>query len=299
MKEVLSRILQLWGIEDGKLSQVYSSAWEVNDSCIIKVYDDLQQMERNIKILTVLRGCNIPVAEILSTKTGEKYVAEEGQYFLATRKLPGNTITALKDEETARKMGAAMARLHQAFLRCEKEMEFWDNSLLREMQGWIRENLENNAWQIVGKEEYLKTAASLERIYDDLPKQLIHRDVHFGNFLFCEGSLSGYIDFDLSQRNIRIFDVCYFLAGLLAEETEAPFTKEEWLRDVKAVIGGYESISRLTAGEKAAVPCVMECIEILFAAYYVGMQDMKCARDAYRIFRFIQNCEEDMTGILS
>ena len=34
-----------------------------------------------------------------------------------------------------------------------------------------------------------------------LPVQLIHRDVHFGNFLFDEGKFSGYIDFDLSQRN--------------------------------------------------------------------------------------------------
>lgn len=298
MEETVRRILPLWGIEDGELSQVYSTAWEVKDAWIIKVYDDLRQMERNIKILTVLRGCNIPVAEILPTKAGEKYVAQEGRYFLATGKLPGSKIVDLREEAAVRRMGAAIARLHQAFLRCEKELDFWDNSLLKEMQGWIRENLEQNGWQIVGKEEYEKAAESLERIYDDLPKQLIHRDVHFGNFLFYEGNLSGYIDFDLSQRNIRIFDVCYFLAGLLAEETEVPLTKEEWLRNVQAVIDGYESVTLLTAEEKAAIPCVMECIEILFTAYCVGTKDMKCAREAYEIFRLIQDCEKDLGGVL-
>ena len=45
--------------------------------------------------------------------------------------------------------------------------------------------------------------------------------------LFFEGDFSGYIDFDLSQRNIRIFDICYFLTGLLAEETENAYTKKE------------------------------------------------------------------------
>ena len=48
--------------------------------------------------------------------------------------------------------------------------------------------------------------------------------MHFGNFLFQEGSFSGYIDFDLSQKNIRIFDLCYFLAGLLAEEPWEEYT---------------------------------------------------------------------------
>lgn len=294
MKEIIRQVLPLWGIEDDKLLQVYSSAWEVNGSCILKIYDDLEQMERNIRILTILKGCDIPVAEILSTKAGEKYVAHRKRYFLLTKKLPGSNAADLRDNTAVWKMGAAMARLHQAFLQCEREIEFWDNSLLQEMQGWIRENLEDNEWKVVGKEEYLKTAASLEQVYDNLPKQLIHRDVHFGNFLFFEGSLSGYIDFDLSQRNIRIFDVCYFLAGLLAEETETPLTKEEWLRNVKAVIEGYESISQLTLKEKAAIPCVMECIEILFAAYYIGMKDMKCAREADQIFRFIKECERDL-----
>ena len=61
---------------------------------------------------------------------------------------------------------------------------------------------------------------------------------------------------------VRIFDLCYFLAGLPAEEAEDAFTKDEWLKIVKAVAAGYESISKLSAKEKSAVPCVMECIEI-------------------------------------
>lgn len=122
----------------------------------------------------------------------------------------------------------------------------------------------------------------------------IHRDVHFGNFLFSEGNLSGYIDFDLSQRNIRIFDICYFLTGLLAEETEEAFTKKEWTENVRAAIEGYENITRLSAEEEDAIPCVMECIEILFAAYFIGIGDFKHAEDAWEVFLFIQDCKEDI-----
>ena len=295
MKEIIEQILHLWGIESKELLQIFSSAWEINDSYVIKVYDDKKQLKRNIRISEILLDCEIPVAKTVLTKTGEKYVEHNDIYFLMSEKLRGSNISDIKDKTIACKMGCAIARLHRAFIKCEKEVEFWDNSLLKEMKGWIWGNLVNNEWKIVNKEEYSKTVELLENVYDYLPKQLIHRDVHFGNFLFFEGDLSGYIDFDLSQRNIRIFDICYFLTGLLAKETDNAFTETEWIENVKSVIAGYESIINLSEKEKYAIPCVMECIEILFVAYFIGMNDIKHANDAYNMFRFIQSCENDIT----
>lgn len=298
MKEVIEQILPIWGIENEQISQIYSSAWEINQSYVIKVYDDKKQLERNIKISDILSECNIPVAKTVLTVTKEKYVECKNSYFLMSEKLQGSNISDIKDKTIARKMGCAIARLHTAFVKCEKEMEFWHNSLLKEMKGWVRENLVNSGWKTVSEEEYSQTVEVLESLYDCLPEQLIHRDVHFGNFLFFEGNLSGYIDFDLSQRNIRIFDVCYFLTGLLAEETDIAFTRAEWIENVKEVIAGYESIICVSRKEKDAIPCVMECIEILFAAYYAGMGDTKHADDAYRVFRFIKNCETDILDMI-
>ncbi len=294
MEGIIKEILKSWGIENGQLLQVYSSAWETDHSYIIKVYDNKEQLERNIKTTTILLNHNIPVAEILPTLTGEKFVFYQNKYFLVSKKLRGSNLSDLKDEKTAWNMGYAIAQLHKAFTECEKEIAFWDNSLLKEMKGWVQESLKKNEWQTVDKEQYLKAVRLLEETYDSLPKQLIHRDVHFGNFLFHEGELSGYIDFDLSQRNIRIFDICYFLTGLLAEETKEPLTKAEWMKNVKAVIAGYESISMLSKKEKEAVPYVMECIEIFFAAYFLEIQDTKCANDANKIFQFVQGCQKEI-----
>lgn len=298
MKEIIEQILPLWGMENKQLIQVYPSAWEINHSYVIKMYENKEQLERNIKISTILSDCNIPVAEIVSTKTGEKYVEHNNIYFLMSLKLQGNNISDIKDIEMTRKMGCAIAQLHSAFLKCEDVVEFWDNSLLEEMKGWVRDTLIKDEWQTVDEVEYSKAVEMLDNIYDQLPKQLIHRDVHFGNFLFFEGNFSGYIDFDLSQRNIRIFDICYFLTGLLAEETEHAFTKDEWMESIKAVIAGYESISHLSAKEKSAIPCVMKCIEILCVAYFISIKDTKCANDAYDIFHFVQNCERDIINAM-
>lgn len=294
MKKIIEEILPLWGMENVQLRQVYPSTWEINDSYVIKVYDNKKPLERNIKISTILLSCDIPVAETVLTKTDEKYVEHQELYFLMSRKLQGSNFSDMQDTRIMKKMGCAMAQLHRAFIKCEQEIDFWDNSLLDEMKGWVRDNLANNEWQLVKEAEYSKTVEQLEKYYDDLPKQLIHRDVHFGNFLFFHGNLSGFIDFDLSQRNIRIFDICYFLTGLLAEETDNPLTKTEWLENVKAVVAGYESINKLSTMEKHAIPCVMKCIEILFVAYFIGINDTKCAKDAYRVFHFIGGCEGEI-----
>ena len=294
MKEKIEQILPLWEIESGQILQIYPSAWEVNSSFVMKVYQDRNQLERNITISTKLLESNIPVAEIVTTNSGDKYVECDGAYFLMSKKLSGSNRADIRDTRLAGQMGYAIAQLHKAFLECERVIDFWDNSLLVEMQGWIRENLAADKWNIVSEDEYVNTKQELEQIYKFLPRQLIHRDVHFGNFLFQDDKLTGYIDFDLSQRNIRIFDICYFLTGLLAEETEIPLTKDEWMNMVSAVIEGYERLSALTIQEKEAIPCVMKCIEILFVAYYISVKDVKCAKDAKEVFSFIQEHEDKL-----
>lgn len=183
MKENIERILPLWGMEGGQLAQIYPSAWEVNHSYVIKVYEDKKQLERNMKISEVLLRCHIPAAKAALTKTGEKYAAYQNRYFLMSKKLQGSNISDRRDQAMMRKMGCAIANLHLAFLQCEREVEFWDNSLLKEMKGWVRKSLRNNDWQIIKEEEYTKTVEQLETVYDDLPKQPDTQRCAFWQFL--------------------------------------------------------------------------------------------------------------------
>lgn len=195
-------------------------------------------------------------------------------------------------------MGEVIAGLHVAFQKCETKLAFWDNSLLDEMQGWIRTELEKRGWPLVSQEEFEQTVIVLKSGYDELPRQLIHRDVHLGNFLFHGGDFSGYIDFDLSQKNIRIFDLCYFLLSLLLEKSECPIDEERWLDTVAHVVSGYESRIRLNEVEKRTLPCVMESIELLFVAYFTKMNEMDSAREAARLFKFVCGKEQNIVEVL-
>lgn len=293
LRDKINTVLVHWGLQECKAKQIYDTAWQVGDDYILKVYQDVKMLERNLKMLRLLSERNIPVAQVIPAGDGAEYVFADGAFYFLSKKLPGNNISRIdSDSPLARSMGEIIARLHAAFQKCEPLDMLWDNSLLDEMNGWIKESMEKNGWQRISKAEYEQVVSQLAAVYDQLPVQLIHRDIHFGNFLFADGVFSGYIDFDLSQRNIRIFDLCYFLLGLLSEEEGLKMTEETWFGFLRDVFAGYESILKLSEAEKKAVPYVMECIELLFIAYFDNEKDDSCAKNAYDIYNFVRQRED-------
>jgi len=292
MKDNLTQILNHWDLQSSDVKQIYNTTWLVDDAYVLKVYQNFNMLERNLKILQILDNMNIPVGKIVHTKDNEPYVLSNDMFYFLSKKLPGSNLVRIgNDSKMAAIMGEIIADLHIAFIKCEEENIFWNNSLLDEMNGWVKSKFETNGWKYISKEEYEKIVSQLALVYDNLPVQLIHRDVHFGNFLFADGKFSGYIDFDLSQRNIRIFDLCYFLLGLLSEEVKLEITDEVWFEFVKKVFVSYGQKLELTEIEKKAVPLVMECIELLFVSYFENINDVRCAEDAFRIFNFVKKQE--------
>ena len=291
--ETIEKILVYWDLQNHEIKQIYDTAWQIGDHYVLKVYHDSDMLKRNLEILGILDSMRIPVGKIVSARNGEQYIVYEDTYYFLSKKLRGSNLVQIDNyPNIAFRMGEIIANLHIAFQRCEGVATFRSANLLDEMNGWVKSSFEKNHWNYVGKEDYEDTVLKLEELYHDLPVQLIHRDVHFGNFLFDGEEFSGYIDFDLTQRNIRIFDLCYFVLGLLSEEVKIKITKESWFDFVKKVFGGYEGKLPLSEKEKQAVPYVMECIELLFVSWFTKQKDVRCAENAYKIFDFVRKEEE-------
>lgn len=53
--------------------------------------------------------------------------------------------------------------------------------------------------------DYLDT---FYKLYPNLPRQIIHRDPNPGNIIRADDQ-RGFIDFELAERNVRIYDPCY------------------------------------------------------------------------------------------
>ena len=254
MNNKIRQIINVWGIEEMEVKQIYDSAWQIGEAFVLKTYKDVNMLQRNIKILTILEDMEIPVGGIVLTKDKKTYAKDNEYYYILTNKLSSSNITDIhKNTAIASEMGRVLARLHKAFKECESQDEYWDNSLLKEMNGWIKDVFVKNNWKYIEESEFGILTDRLVKLYDKLPVQLIHRDVHLGNFLFNNGKFSGYIDFDLSQRNIRIFDLCYFMLGLLSEEEVLDISEEQWFDILKHFFEGYEQECKLLIEEGCSV----------------------------------------------
>lgn len=220
--------------------------------------------------------------------------------YVLTTKLKGKNIVNLNEcnNKWFFDLGTIIAKLHVAFQECAEKISYWNNSMLEEMCGWVSRDLLKFKPDYLEQDEIKNSIEELAQVYEDLPKQLIHRDVHLGNFLFDNGSFSGYIDFDLSQSNIRIFDLCYFLLGILLEEDNNRVDQKKWYEIIAQVIKGYDSIAELSITEKDAIACVMKNIELLFVAYFLGIGDEKLAKDSANIFSFVKMNEEKIQDVV-
>ncbi|MBQ7918581.1 MAG: phosphotransferase [Lachnospiraceae bacterium] len=299
MRDYINAILYDWDMEDEEVKQIYDSVWQVGDKYVLKVYDNVTMLERNIRIISILSDLEIPVGRLIPNRNNLTYSKDEHNYYILTERLKGSNIVGLEElDKLSYKMGKIIADLHNAFLQCEKQDDFWENNLLLEMKGWIADTFIRKGWGDVNKNRYDDTLLNLESLYGTLPVQLIHRDVHFGNFLFDNGNFSGYIDFDLSQKNIRIFDICYFVLGLLSEEEKVDITQEKWFEILKDVFRGYNEVNKLSLQEIKAVPYVMKSIELLFAAWFLNQNDKKCSENAVAILNFIDDNMERIMDAL-
>lgn len=296
MKDRIKALLPLWGLDTENVKQIYGTVWQIGDGYVLKVYEEKRSLKRNIMINCHLDNMGIPVGKLLNAVNGQQYIEDCEQYFFVSHKLQGNNIVSLKfGKKTAEAMGEIIAKLHIAFDSLEGKIELWDNSLLDEMNGWVKESLEAGGWQNISKEDYSEVLENLSRFYAELSAGLIHRDVHFGNFLFNKGSFSGYIDFDLSQRNIRIFDLCYFVLSVLSEKDKFEINEEKWFDFVRSTFCGYGKALGLTDAERKSAVYVMECIELLFMAYFEGQEDSASAHSAQNVFEFIKANERRIT----
>lgn len=300
MKEKVKVLLKLWGIES-EVEQIYQTAWVVGEGFVLKIGEDFKAFTRNITIMKALNEYGIPVAFPIPTIDGREYVEDEGRYYVLMNKLKGTHITDIYKEDyayIAYKTGKIIARLHKAFRVCEQKMTFEENSLLDEMKGWINDSLVRHHFKYILTSDFKENLEELKQCYAKLPKQLIHRDIHYGNLLFNECEFSGYIDFDLSQKNIRLFDLCYFLMGVLGGHEKDERDVGIWLQIVTSLIQGYEEIVPLTVLEKESICCVMKSIELLFVAYFLNKSNEDMAKSATSMHNFVWDNEKEINAAI-
>jgi homoserine kinase type II len=101
--------------------------------------------------------------------------------------------------------------------------------------------------------------------YRDLPWQVVHGDVAFGNSLFQGELLVALLDFEFAGPDARAIDLASALWGLLKGEERAMVAMQ-----ARALLAGYQQVQTLRDDERAALPTLIRLRNAVHTIWWVG-----------------------------
>lgn len=307
----LRKVLENWDIDkDLPISdifimdgvEVYGNVWKVGKDYILKT-GDREKLLKNLSVSKALQRQGFTSSLPILTKAGNEYL-DGSEIFILTQGLKGNPL-AKSDRfgddcgKFGEKYGKSIAQLHKALKTIQEDMSLDEMNLYNNVTEWALPSVkkQNMQWGMGIDEsffdDYIK---NFGKLYDRLPKQLIHRDPNPSNILFEDGEVSGFIDFDLSEVNVRLWDVCYCATGILSEAINEAY--EKWLDILAGILHGYNLEGKLTQEEKQAVFYVICSIQMICIAYFGSHDKFKeLANTNRKMLRYIIQKKKSIDNI--
>ena len=265
-----AQILENWGFSGETITDIYyentgnknDSACYVGESYVLKYTGNLGKLKKHIEVSKALASIGLLSATPVATKNGEEYVQDGEVYFYLTRRLPGTQMDSHRfGQGDGRFAGEIIGQLHLALSKIEDCVSEAD--LLATVKDWALPKAKTALGLSEGFcKEYLDTFAAL---YPNLPRQIIHRDPNPGNII-CADDQWGFIDFELAERNARIYDPCYAATAVLSETFGEDNGK--WMDIYRDIIWGYDSVAKLTEEERQAIPYIILANQFVCVAWF-------------------------------
>lgn len=309
----LRKVLENWDIaKDLPIGNVYildgtkiaGNVWKVGGGFVLKT-GDREKLLKNLRVVKALNQQGFTSSLPVSTNTGEEYL-DGKDIFILSHTLKGSPLSKADRYGSecysyADEYGSSIARLHNALRAVQNDISPDTVNLYQNVCSWALPNvkMQNQQWSMGIDEKFFDDyIRSFGQLCSSLPKQLIHRDPNPGNILFAGTKVSGFIDFDLSEENVRLWDVCYCATGILSETEDDAEKYEKWLGLLKAILHGYNSISKLTPEEKQSVFYVICSIQMICVAYFESVDEYKqLAKINRRMLEFIIQSKEQIDSI--
>lgn len=267
-------ILENWNLQNETVSDIYyegsgvknDSAYFVGEDFVLKFTSNFAKLQNNIELSKAIENIGLCSASPVLTLNEEVYIKENEIYFYVTKRIKGRSLSS-KDfyegdyKSKARFVGEIIGQLHQALKNADGIVN--DVDLLKSVKDFALPN----AKRILNLEssfcdDFIDTLSS---VYEKLPKQIIHRDPNPSNILYTEDSW-GFIDFELSENNIRVFDPCYAATAILSESFSD--NNDKWIDVYKNIIIGYDSVAKLSEEERTAIPYIILSNQFICTAWF-------------------------------
>lgn len=255
---------------DAVVTQIYKSAWDINNTYVLKKSGNPSEFDKSIMLSELLASRGLPVIEYIKTKDEHPYFSRDDICFCLMKKIIGEHLDPFSGDckQNGFMLGEVVAKLHQALSGITIEKDVYEADFSNELETWILPVLNEKQLTTHFDDGVLSTCHEITKSCKSLPRQIIHRDMHPGNLLFNNSKFSGYLDFDISQRNVRIFDICYLGCSLLVDSYKDECRLKQWQGIFSGILKGYESIQPLKDAEIHALPDLFVFDEVLFTAFF-------------------------------
>jgi len=234
----------------------------VGERYVLKFTANFGKLKKHIEVSKALESIGLLSAVPVPTTHAAEYIQDGEVYFYLIRRLPGKQLESHSfGEGDGRFVGEIIGQLHLALERIDDCVSEAD--LLATVKDWALPKAEM-ALNLPDSfcEEYLDTFAAL---YPKLPRQIIHRDPNPGNII-CADDQWGFIDFELAERNARIYDPCYAATAVLSETFGQD--NDRWLGIYRDIICGYDSVAHLTESERKAIPYIILANQFVCVSWF-------------------------------
>ena len=206
-------------------------------------------------------------SEVVKLNNGDDYLQYGELYLIVTKRIYGNQLKCVDifiDTSIAFTIGENIAKLHN-------KLKFYDIDDFE--QANIYDDCINNLDEVkkisnLSNKFCEKYKNEFGKLIDILPTQPIHRDINPSNMIFTGKEFKGFVDFDLTEVSVRIFDICYCATAILSECFNNQINFEVWQEILDNLIKGYNRIDNLSEYEIEAIPYVIYSIEIICIAYF-------------------------------
>lgn len=308
----LRKILNNWNIPQGLPindvrivdgTKTANNVWQIGKEYILKT-GDRAALLRNAQVAKVLAAHQLAAEIPVPTLIGGDLTEDN---FVLMRKTKGEPLPkadrfGAECEDFGFKYGQSIARLHNALAAVEEDIQPFEQNLFAHVSEWALPSVQkqNIQWDMGIPdsffEDYIRDFGTL---FEKLPKQLIHHDPNPCNILFCGGEVTGFAEFELSERNVRLWDPCYCATGILSEQRDVENAYEKFPVILKAILRGYDSVAHLTAEEKQAVYYVLCSIQMICVAYFESVNEyMDLAKINREMLYYIISNKQQINNII-
>lgn len=233
-------------IPEGHMNTCYKVETD-KDTYLLRLYHRSHYHSKTVseirlehKILRRLQGI-IPVPKVYQDKNKEKIFEYNNHFGSIYEFIRGKNISD-PSKQQIQSVAKITTTLHE-------ELQSFTPEEAKQNQRFNKEKLKNHFQTLQGMDDfpskYKKTVR--EAIQDitlpDLPKTITHTDLHFGNLLFKDNTITALLDFDSANRGKRIMEIASFIRYEAYEDHLQPDIAKTFLEE-------YQKYIPLTKKEK-------------------------------------------------